>query len=299
MSAARIAAALGCARQSGQWWSCRCPAHDDRHPSLCIRDGDRALIVKCWAGCQPQAVLAALRSGGLLRGSQGYRRPTINRNRLDTSDDADKRTAWAARMWDCAQGALRTPVTAYLRTRGITIDPPAVLRYVPTLRRPDGSSGPAMVARVDDVDGRLIGVHRTWFWLGPAGEWRRRDRASLGPVRGGAVCLSPAAETLLIGEGIETCLAAMTATAMSGWAALSTSGLTALILPPVVRTVIILADHDLSGAGELAARTAAERWLREGRRVRIALPPKPGTDMADVLTGYAYSRVQEARDDGA
>jgi putative DNA primase/helicase len=136
-----------------------------------------------------------------------------------------------------------------------------------------------MIGVVRNVDGELIGVHRTY--LTP--DYRRRDRASLGPAGGGAVRLAPAAETLLVGEGVETCLAAMQATAQPAWAALSTSGMMALALPSIVRTVVILADHDRNGAGERAARVAGQRWLAEGRRVRIALPPEPGTDFNDVL----------------
>ena len=60
--------------------------------------------------------------------------------------------------------------------------------------------------------------------------------------------------------------------------------------------MIILADHDLSGAGQRAARTAAARWLAEGRRARIVLPPVPGTDMADVLAGRSYARITEVAD---
>jgi putative DNA primase/helicase len=81
----------------------------------------------------------------------------------------------------------------------------------------------------------------------------------------------------------------MTATANAAWAALSTSGMVALALPAIVREVIILADNDRSGAGERAARTAAQRWLAEGRNVRLALPPELGTDFNDVL-------IAEARD---
>jgi putative DNA primase/helicase len=92
----------------------------------------------------------------------------------------------------------------------------------------------------------------------------------------------------MVAEGIETCLAAMQSTrlpgwAAPGWAALSTWGMKALVLPPVVREIIILADHDADGAGERAARVAAERWLSEGRQVRIAMPPDPDTDFADLL----------------
>lgn len=94
-------------------------------------------------------------------------------------------------------------------------------------------------------------------------------------------------------------MAATTATATSAWAALSTSGMATLALPSIVRTVIILADHDVNGAGERAARTSAGRWLAEGRRVQIALPPEPGTDIADLLNGQDYARVTEARYDAA
>jgi putative DNA primase/helicase len=170
-----------------------------------------------------------------------------------------------------------------------------VLRYAPALRRPDGGYRPGIIARVDDVDERLIGVHRTWIVPDQSGQWRRLGRASLGPIRGGAVRLASAAETLMVGEGIETCLSAMQAVDKPAWAALSTSGLVGLILPPIVRSVIILADHDISGAGQRAAYAAAARWVAEGRLVRVAIPPEPGADFNDVLLGRAGTRT-EARD---
>ena len=110
--------------------------------------------------------------------------------------------------------------------------------------------------------------------------------------------LAPAGKLLMVGEGIETMAAAMTATGLPGWAALSAGGIEALILSPLplAETVVILADNDENGRGERAARTAARRWLGEGRRVRIAMPPEPNTDMADVLAGRAYPRITELRD---
>jgi hypothetical protein len=140
-----------------------------------------------------------------------------------------------------------------------------------------------MVARIDSIDGELIGVHRTWLFRDERGIWRRYRRAMLGRAAGGAVRLAEPEKTLLVGEGIETCLAGMQATAIPAWSALSTSGLIALALPASVRNVVILADHDANGAGERAARAAGARWLAEGRRVRIVLPPDPGTDFNDVL----------------
>jgi AAA domain len=48
-------------KRRGAGWQARCPAHEDRHPSLSIGVGDdgRALV-KCHAGCTVDAVLAAL-----------------------------------------------------------------------------------------------------------------------------------------------------------------------------------------------------------------------------------------------
>jgi len=59
-----------------------------------------------------------------------------------------------------------------------------------------------------------------------------------------------------------------------------------LILPPrpLASTVIIAADAD--PVGMQAAQDAAVRFVREGRRVRIAAPPT-GTDFNDILQGAA------------
>ncbi len=41
-------------------YSARCPAHDDRRPSLTFRDGYRRVLVRCWAGCAVGDITAAL-----------------------------------------------------------------------------------------------------------------------------------------------------------------------------------------------------------------------------------------------
>src|SRR5262249_33016148 len=52
---------LSGAKRNGTGWSARCPAHDDRAPSLSVGAGDdgRALIC-CHAGCSAEAVVQAL-----------------------------------------------------------------------------------------------------------------------------------------------------------------------------------------------------------------------------------------------
>ena len=64
MNAESIVKALG-ARRSGSCWMAKCPAHDDRNPSLSIRELDGKVLVHCHAGCPQRAVIDALRSQGL------------------------------------------------------------------------------------------------------------------------------------------------------------------------------------------------------------------------------------------
>jgi 5S rRNA maturation endonuclease (ribonuclease M5) len=46
-------------RADGVWWDGRCKAHDDRRSSLSWRDGDRAVITKCHAGCTIEHIASA------------------------------------------------------------------------------------------------------------------------------------------------------------------------------------------------------------------------------------------------
>ncbi len=41
-------------------WQARCPGHEDKSPSLSIRElPDGRILLHCWAGCETSAVLAA------------------------------------------------------------------------------------------------------------------------------------------------------------------------------------------------------------------------------------------------
>jgi putative DNA primase/helicase len=281
-TAREIAAALGNARREGRNWRCRCPVHGGCSLALC--DGRDRLLVRCWAGCDTRDVLAELRRLHLLGGSACA---SPARDSADDRSDRERRANLALRLWQGAEDARGSPVARYLAGRRIiTIAPPPSLRWAPACRHPSGIDLPAMLARIEDADGALIGVHRTFLEANGAGKAATAPaKAMSGRAAGGAVRLAPGAEMLMIGEGIETSLAAMHATGSPAWAALSTSGLMALVLPSVVRKIIILADHDAHGAGERAARIAAGRWLAEGRRVRIAMPPEVGTDFNDLLVG--------------
>jgi putative DNA primase/helicase len=288
MTAESIANALG-GRKAGGGWIARCPAHDDREPSLSICDSeDDKVLVRCHAGCEQEQVIAALLARGLWEHGRrrcGPVRPQPRRSAKEQPDRDDaKRTKAALRIWPAATHASETPVESYLHSRGITIALPLVVRFHRGIKHPSGGIWPAMIALVTrGADDTPIAIHRTFLALNGACKAPvDPQKMMLGPCRGGAVKLGVPDDVLMIGEGIETCLAAMQATGRPAWAALSTSGLRALDLPDVVRDVIVLADGD--DPGEAAARDCALRWKREGRRVRIARPPQ-GLDFNDLLVG--------------
>ena len=83
-----LAQLKGVAR-SGDGWTARCPAHDDRHNSLSIHHRDGRWLLKCHAGCGWQEIVDALRIDA-----------------ADLFDDEEGR-----------RGGLTPPTTAQLRNR--------------------------------------------------------------------------------------------------------------------------------------------------------------------------------------
>ena len=56
-----LAVVPGGGRMVGGLWLFRCPAHDDRRPSLAVRErDDGVLLIRCHAGCANEHVLLAL-----------------------------------------------------------------------------------------------------------------------------------------------------------------------------------------------------------------------------------------------
>jgi putative DNA primase/helicase len=292
LTADTIAKALG-GRKAGGGWMARCPAHKDREPSLSIHDGDGGkVLVRCQAGCPQEQVIATLRSRGLWteNGPRRFTRPAPRTAATSQPDRDDaKRNQAALAIWQSAADG--TLVETYLASRGLQLPPPPTLRGHAGLKHPSGGMWPAMVARVTrGSDDTPLAIHRTFLACDGGGKAPvDPQKMMLGPCRGGAVRLAAPGDVLMVGEGIETCLAAMQATGQSAWAALSTSGLRNLDLPPEVRDVIVLADGD--APGEAAARDCALRWKREGRRVRIARPPQ-GMDFNDMLVDRT-PRIEE------
>lgn len=286
MIAETIAKALG-GHRAGATWMARCPAHDDSSPSLSISAGkDGKVLVRCHAGCDQRDLIAALSERGLWEATVKRPGRIAHKRRkefaAEPDPDATARTEVALSIWRASQGILGSPGETYLRSRGITLSSPPCLRFHPGLKHSSGSVWPAMVALVvHGENGSPIAIHRTFLTRGGYGKAPvDPQKMMLGPCRGGVVRLGEPGDMLMVGEGIETCLAAMQATCKPAWAALSTSGLRSLNLPRAIAKVIVLSDGD--APGEAAAQDCARRWQREGRSVRVARPPC-GMDFNDLL----------------
>jgi hypothetical protein len=294
LTAGFIGTALG-GRKVGGAWSARCPAHHDRKPSLSIRDEpDGKILVRCHAGCDQDSVIAALRRSGLWVNGPRPLSCKVGRAPLENKPDPDerKRSEAALAIWESARAGQGTVVQVYLASRGIHVTAPLALRFHPGLKHFSGGIWPAMVALVSTgADGTPIAIHRTFLARDGMGKAPvEPQKMMLGPCRGGAVRLGQPKDLLMVGEGIETCLAAMQASGHPAWAALSTSGLRALDVPEEVMEVIVLADGD--EAGEAAARDCALRWRRRGRHVRIARPPQ-GMDFNDLLLTRTFGHRED------
>jgi len=246
ITAESIAKALG-GRKASSGWIARCPAHDDREPSLSLGETkDRKILVHCHAGCEQDDVIAALRSRGLWPDNGLYLSKRAPSGIATSQPDHDngKRTQTALAIWDATVPTAGTLVEDYLGSRGLKPSTAATLRFHKGLKHRSGAIWPAMVALVTrGVDDVPLAIHRTFLARDGLGKAPvDPQKMMLGPCQGGAVRLAPASDVLMVGEGIETSLAAMQARGLAAWAALSTSGLLALDLPPDVRDVIVLAD---------------------------------------------------------
>jgi hypothetical protein len=267
-------------RHGGRWGPnggmCRCPAHDDRTPSLSVRPGRSRLLLHCFAGCEASAILRALEADHVIEASAGAPREFP----CGRGDGA--RNAAAVRLWSEGRSIAGTPAWAYLAARGLAAAP-AELRYHP--RTPHGPSPltqyhPALIAAVRDEAG-LVAIHRTF--LDPHGRGLAalaHPRCGLGRFGSGAVRLGGSAPRLGLAEGIETALSAAALFGVPCWATLGTERFGLIALPSEVRELHLFLDHD--GGGRRAERLARETFAQIAH-IESHVPERPGDDWNDVL----------------
>ena len=281
----------------------RCPAHDDRNPSLSVSQGsDGKVLLKCFAGCTQAAVIDALRQRNLWPTMQRPETKMNSRAEPDPKYHDDSASEYyqqcerkhrAFVLFRVGKHAADTLAETYLRYRGITIPVPPNL-YFYDIRNYDKyghnfGNHPAMVAPIwSPLNGKFQGAHVTFIRGSGRGKAKgKNSKITLGVIKGGVVQFVPEDADdnpkgpLLIAEGIEDALSVLEITGCESWSALSATNMDAITVPARYREVIICANNDVVGLD--AANRFAERLAKEGRVVRVAVPEPEGSDWNDML----------------
>ena len=297
--------------KKGREWAGRCPFHNERTASFTIFEkGDRARFHCFGCGADGDAIGFVMQAEDLdfkaaiehLAGLDPATSPRrAARAPVDDARERAKRTEDARRIWRIAKPVNRdnfpvfTALEHYFQHRGIDLEviggvPPS-LRFAPALKHPPtGLELPAMVAAIQEPNGKIAGVHRTYLKRAGDGKAGVVDPKMMkGICWQGAVRFGPVTPVLAMGEGIETCLSIVQAFAEAGlvhsvWAALSLGNMGAAVIPETIRKLVLFADNDAKDTEKATEviHKAAWRQERPGREVVIATPP-PGTDFNDVL----------------
>lgn len=276
-SLSAIAKALG-GDESGSGVLCPGPDHSPKDRSLSVSFGfkySEGFRVHSFAQDTERACRDHVKA--LLTGLEHHlnvlaRAPVVER------DDAG-RTAYAIQIWERAKPLRGTPAEAYLEGRGLIVGGAVTaLRFHPEVPFRNETAPAMLAAMTDAASGEFTGIHRTR--LNP------KFKAMLGRAKGAVVRLTDdvdLSDGLAVCEGIETGLALLQKGVRPIWSALSAEFLAKLPVLSDVPLLTIFADHDENGVGERAAQLCAERWEAASRKVRIVMPPEPGTDFADLV----------------
>ena len=144
----------------------------------------------------------------------------------------------------------------------------------------------------DAVTGEPKAIHRTAI----TAEGQKVGKKMLGPCAGCIVRLWPddtVSTALVLGEGIETTLAAATRVDYRGthlipaWAACSAGGMAKFPVLSGIECLTLLVDNDKSGAGQRAATECSERWTAADREVIRLIPDIQGQDFNDIVRSAA------------
>jgi hypothetical protein len=248
MRAAFVAGNIGAVRQ-GHNWRAPCPLGCGYDLSL-ADGGDGRLLLFCYGGCSYNAVMAALVEYGLLDSDDGDLHAPPPAAICQSDRNYKKRIGQARVIYSDAIRDRRRAnrIRAYLRSRGINLDPP-ILRIADEVPHRLGVRLPAIAAPVVDVDDWQIGVHLTYLSRshdGKADLPKEFQRESRGVIRGGAIRLLPfnPEVELIVGEGVETALSAAEIFGLPAWSAVYAGGLKTVELPAEVKRILIAADRD-------------------------------------------------------
>jgi hypothetical protein len=272
MTVSDILGRLERVRKSGTGWVARCPAHDDRDPSLSISEGDDGrILMNCFASCTVESICAALHinvSGLFSENRNGPAHPpkgkSAERPRFEgTEADVDRMQVDLARS---------RQVQDYIESRGVSLRVAADLKWgAATWRFPDPQGQwveKLAVTFLHYVSGKLVGI-----------KFKTIDGTKLFSQMPGSSTdglyalgqLDPNADDVLILEGPEDAALAISC----GFNAVAINDAGAKVLGSDVASLcrhqrlFLVGDQDVAGK---RAMGALEQRLPVEQRIRVRLP---------------------------
>ena len=273
--------------KSGNEFKACCPFHSDRTPSLTLypsKAGWRWQCFGCGLGGDVIDWLAALHRLPVLDAAMMLAGGNVPSVHVATPPPADKahKGEQARKVWANAHPIAGTPAETYLRRRNIDIGLPDCLRFARL--RFAGEVRPMLIAAVAGADNTVQAIHR--IVLKDDGSKANLDggkvKFSLGPIMGGAIRLTYAANGMVVCVGIEDGLTLLQQQAQAVWAVTGDVALPSVHLPAGVRSVVIAHDNDASGKS--AGKKSADKLAREGRHVRLIQPLSGFKDFNEEIT---------------
>lgn len=245
---------------------CRCPAHQDSTPSLSIRQGDRGILVNCFAGCASEDVLREL---ARVRVTGSHPMPEAR----------PTGTANVAKIWEEAGPVRGTLGERYLWRRGL---PPDLndIRFHPRCPhhpKPHTVYKPALLVAAREGN-NLVAVQR--IFLDPETAWYT-DKVTLGRLGAGVWQGGGYSSTIGLAEGMETAASYSQLKDVPCWASFGTRRFDLCRIPESVTKLILAGDPD--GPGRLAVTKAIHRYVTSQRIVLVDYSPKGSSDWAAVL----------------
>jgi hypothetical protein len=220
--------------------------------------------------------------------------PPVSRSRCPPADDGGPK---ALKLWDEAGPLDGTPADRYLiETRNLVLPQdisPRALRFHPACPFGEGVRHPCLLALYRDI---VTDTPRAIMRTALTSDARKIGRKALGPVDGTAIKLSDDADVtmgLIIGEGLETTLAAMVFGLTPAWALGSAGGIARFPVLSGIEALTVLAETDDGGANERAIEECLSRWTAAGREV-VRVTSLVGGDANDALTMVAASGTDDA-----
>jgi hypothetical protein len=261
-------------RWHGSYAMVRCPAHADHTPSLSIRQGERSILVHCFAGCDGSDVMQAIAR------ELGSRVP----NAIALSGGADDQASPFRRIWDEAGPMEGTLGERYLvDVRGIGVRPPDVRFH---LRCPMGKRNsvrflPALLVGVFRR-GQLVAIQRLFL---DRETGHRTARMMLGNSRGGTWPARFSGTRAFIAEGFETACAYWQVTGQPAGTCFGARNFSGFDMPGDLTALSLLPDNDEEGRGQ--ARDAVAVLSKMGIDVDIVFCSSRVSDWADLVRGLA------------